>query len=244
MNDAVYSDAMLNNILGPAAIYSWDKEDVEIIRFNHRFQEAVDVPDFSERLEKIQRFMPPADRKLMYSTLEKARLDRMNGASAVFTFGRIDGTFSRFWIHFYYLDEAEGRMRFYGSARDVTELTNLNRHMDLLSRFLSECVIFQIYNHGVYSYQVAAQGLEQEMQISREQLEKELNSGRFFRRIAKKDRSRIIRLGVDSLDKKEDFKAVFTMNLADGKAKDFFLKADMIEDSTSDVRCILSVRSE
>lgn len=244
LNDAVYSDAMLNNILGPAAIYSWDKEDVDIIRFNHRFQEAVDVPDFSERLEKIQRFMPPADRKLMYSTLEKARLDRMNGASAVFTFGRIDGTFSRFWIHFYYLDEAEGRMRFYGSARDVTELTNLNRHMDLLSRFLSECVIFQIYNHGVYSYQVAAQGLEQEMQISREQLEKELNSGKFFRRIAKKDRSRIIRLGVDSLDKKEDFKAVFTMNLADGKAKDFFLKADMIEDSTSDVRCILSVRSE
>ena len=241
LNDAVYSDAMLNNILGPAAIYSWDKEDVDIIRFNHKFQEAVDVPDFSERLDKIQRFMPPADRKLMYSTMEKARLDRMNGASAVMSFGRVDGTYSRFWIHFYYLDEAEGRMRFYGSARDVTELTNLNRHMDLLSRFLSECVIFQVYNHGIYSFRVAAQGLEQEMQISREELELELNSGKFIRRIAKMDRKRIVRLGVNAIKKKEDFSAAFTMNLADGNAKDFLLKADMVEDPISDVKCILSV---
>ena len=165
----------------------------------------------------------------------------MNGASAVMSFGRVDGTYSRFWIHFYYLDEAEGRMRFYGSARDVTELTNLNRHMDLLSRFLSECVIFQVYNHGIYSFRVAAQGLEQEMQISREELELELNSGKFIRRIAKKDRKRIVRLGVNAIKKKEDFSATFTMNLADGNAKEFLLKADMVEDPISDVKCILSV---
>lgn len=244
LNDAVYSDAMLNNILGPAAIYSWANEDVDIIRFNHKFQEAVDVPDFSERLENIQRFMPPADRKLLYSTLEKARLDKMNGASAVMTFGRIDGTYSRFWIHFYYLDEAEGRMRFYGSARDVTELTNLNRHMDLLSRFLSECVVFLIYHHGVYSYQVAAQGLEKEMQISREQLEQELNSGKFFRRVDRKDRKKIIRTGVNALRKKENFISSFNMIMNGGEPKGFFLKSDFVEDETSDVKCILSVRCE
>jgi diguanylate cyclase (GGDEF)-like protein len=244
LNDAVYSDAMLNNILGPAAIYSWNKENVDIIRFNHKFQEAVDVPDFSERLESIQRFMPPADRKVMYSTLGNARLDKMNGASAVMNFGRIDGTYSRFWIHFYYLDEAEGRMRFYGSARDVTELTNLNRHMDLLSRFLSECVVFLIYHHGVYSYQVAAQGLEKEMQISREQLEQELNSGRFFSRIERKDRSKIICMGIDAVRKKENFTSSFKMIMNDGETKKFFLKSDFLEDETSDVKCILSVRCE
>ena len=118
------------------------------------------APDFTERLDSIQRFMPPAERKLLYSTLEKARLDKMNGASTVLTFGRSDGGYCRFWIHFYYLDEMDGRMRFYGSARDVTELTNLNKHMDLLSHFLSECVVFLVYHHGLYSYQVVAQGLE------------------------------------------------------------------------------------
>ena len=244
LNDAVYSDAMLNNILGPAAMYSWYKEDVDIIRFNQKFQEAVDVPDFTERMDSIQRFMPPVDRKLLFSTLEKARLDKMNGASAVMAFGRVDGSYSRFWIHFYYLDEAEGRMRFYGSARDVTELTNLNKHMDLLSRFLSECVIFLIHHHGVYSYQVAAQGLEKEMQISREQLEKELNSGKFFLRVARKDRKKIIQMGVDAVEKKENFISAFTMNMERGQKKDFFLKGDIVEDDTSDVKCILSIRRE
>jgi diguanylate cyclase (GGDEF)-like protein len=244
LNDAVYSDAMLNNILGPAAIYSWDKDEVDIIRFNQKFQEVVDVPDFTERLESIQRFMPPADRKVLFSTLEKARLDKMNGASAVMDFGRTDGTYSRFWIHFYYLDEVEGRMRFYGSARDVTELTNLNRHMDLLSQFLSECVVFLIYRHGTYSYQVAAQGLEKEMEISREQLEKELNSGRFFRRVVRKDRRIVMRLGVNAIGKQESFTIDFSMILNDGSTKDFFLKADPVNDPTSDVKCILSVRCE
>ena len=244
LNDAVYSDAMLNNILGPAAMYSWYKDDVDIIRFNHKFQEAVDVPDFTERLNSIQRFMPPMDRKLLFSTLEKARLDKLNGASAVLAFDRIDGGFSRFWIHFYYLDEAEGRMRFYGSAKDVTELMNLNKHMDLLSRYLSECVIFLVQNHGLYLYQVAAQGLEQEMQISREQLEKELNSGRFFRRVVRKDRKKIMRLGADAVNKKENFMSVFIMIMKDGKQKAFFLKSDIVDDETGDVKCVLSIRCE
>jgi hypothetical protein len=225
-------------------MYSWHEDEVDIVRFNQKFQEVVDVPDFTERLESIQRFMPPADRKVLYSTLEKARLDKMNGASAVMAFGRADGTYSRFWIHFYYLDEVDGRMRFYGSARDVTELTNLNKHMDLLSHFLSECVIFLIFNHGLYSYQVAAQGLEQEMQMSRVQLEQELNSGRFIRRIARKDRRIVMRLGVNAIEKQESFTIDFSMNMNDGKRKGFFLKADPVEDPTSDVKCILSVRCE
>lgn len=244
LNDAVYSDAMLNNILGPAAMYSWYKDDIDIVRFNHKFQEAVDVPDFSERLQSIQRFMPFTDRKLMYSALERARLDKMNGAEAVLTFARTDGSYSRFWIHFYYLDETEGRLRFYGSARDVTEITNLNKHMDLLSRFLSECVIFLILHHGVFSYQVAAQGLEKEMQISREKLERELNSGRFFLRIDKKDRKKVIRQGVEAVQNKENFVSAFTMIMQDGQRKDFFLRGEMADDDISDVKCILSIRSE
>ena len=242
LNDAVYSDAMLNNILGPAAMYSWHQDDVDIIRFNQKFQEAVDVPDFTERMESIQRFMPVAERKLLYGTLEKARLDRMNGASAVLTFGRSDGGYCRFLIHFYYLDEMEGRMRFYGSARDVTELTNLNKHMDLLSHFLSECVIFLVYNHGLYSYQVVAQGLEQEMQLSREQLEIELNSGRFLRRIKRKDRRIVMRLGVTSVEKNESLTIDISMIMNDGITKGFFLKADPVDDPTGDVKAILSVR--
>ena len=116
--------------------------------------------------------------------------------------------------------------------------------MDLLSRFLSECVIFLVQNHGLLSYQVAAQGLEKEMQISREQLEKELNSGWFFRRIVRKDRTKIIRLGAEAIRNKENFTASFNMIMKDGQQKSFFLKSDFVDDETGDVKCIFSIRRE
>ena len=80
--------------------------------------------------------------------------------------------------------------------------------------------------------------------MSREQMEKELNSGRFFLRIERKDRKRILQLGVDAVKKKENFISAFTMILDDGQKKEFFMKGDIVEDDISDVKCILSIRCE
>ena len=91
---------------------------------------------------------------------------------------------------------------------------------------------------------MVAQGLEQEMQMSREQLENELNSGRFLRRIKRKDRRIVMRLGVTSVEKNESLTIDISMIMNDGSTKGFFLKADPVDDPTGDVKAILSVRCE
>ena len=148
LTDSVYSDSMLNHIIGPAAIYSVHGGDIDIIRFNQMFYQAVDVPDFNAKLLSIQNVMPEHEVPELFRTLEQAYQDRLNGAGGVFTFKKIDGSAARFLIQFYFLNEDEGTIRYYGSARDVTEITNLQRHMELLSRFTSGTVLFLLYSHG------------------------------------------------------------------------------------------------
>ena len=74
--------------------------------------------------------------------MDQAERDRLNGSSGVMTFFKPDGSSSRFLIHFYYVDETSDSKRFYGSAHNITQLTNLQNHMELLSQYFSDTVIF------------------------------------------------------------------------------------------------------
>ena len=74
------------------------------------FYEAVNVPDFHERIKDLERSMPLGEIELMKDAMAQAIKDRLNGASAVLSFLRSDGGVSRFLIHFYYLGE-EGKAR-------------------------------------------------------------------------------------------------------------------------------------
>lgn len=179
LNDTVYSDSMLNQIIGPAAIYALHGEDIDIIRFNQMLYHEVNVPDFQSKLLGIQKEMPGNEVPGLFAALKQAYDDRLNGSSGVFTFKKVDGTASRFLIHFYLLNEDEDQRRFYGAARDVTEITSLHRRLELLSRFTSRTVLYLVYRQGRYSFDVTAHGLEQDMGLSAKQLEEELNN-RYF----------------------------------------------------------------
>jgi hypothetical protein len=144
----------------------------------------VNVPDFEERVSSIQRFMPENDKKRLYELLELADRDRLNGAAGMMSFARVDGDYSRFLIHFYFLNETDGSKRFYGAARDVTEMARLSNHMALLSRHSSRSVVFLVREHGRFRYEVAAHGLEATMKLSKAQVEAELNDGSFYNRLS------------------------------------------------------------
>ena len=242
LNDAIYSDAMLNNIIGPAAVYARHGDAVDIVRFNQQFFEVVNVPDFHERLSNIQQFMPENDRKRMYELLDKADQDRLNGAAGVLTFSRTDGDYSRFLIHFYFLNETDGSKRFYGAARDVTEMATLGHHMELLARHSSRSVVFLIRRHGKYSYEVAAHGLEDTIRLSRDQLEAELNDGRLYGRLSYEDRNRLMHLNRDSRDDRQGYSETFMLRAGDGTQVQLCLRADPVNEPDSDVRWIYSIR--
>ena len=242
LNDTIYSDAMLNNIIGPAAIYAWHGDSVDIVRFNQQFFEAVNVPDFEQRSSDIQRFMPEKDKKRLFELLEQADRDRLNGAAGMMSFGRIDGDYSRFLIHFYFLNESDGSKRFYGAARDVTEVTKLGRHMELLVRHSSRSVVFLIRHRGQMSYEVAAHGLEDSLKLSKAQLEAELNDGSFFKRMSTETHERLARQNRNFREDREGFSEPITLMTDDGRPLQLSLRGDPVNEPDSDVRWIYSIR--
>ena len=128
MDSNLYSDAMLNNILGPVVFYSLKDGSVDIIRFNSQFLRLISLEAdvMEQRRYHIEDFIHPDDRQKFFGMLSAAAADHINGAEGIFRVYKPSG--SIFWMHLYvyYLREENGRQMFYGSARDMTELQYLN----------------------------------------------------------------------------------------------------------------------
>ena len=127
LEDSIYSDAMLNNILGPVAFYGRDGDNVDIVRFNNQFVRMVglDAGTMEERRYHIQNLFAEDDRQRFFSLLDDAYKDRINGAKGLFRVFNPDG--SIFWIKLlvYYLRNENNQQIYYGSAMDMTEVMNL-----------------------------------------------------------------------------------------------------------------------
>ena len=244
LSDDVYSDSMLNHIIGPAAIYAWHGDTIDIIRFNQQFYQAVNAADFTDRLLNIQQYMPEKEVPMLFDALQRAYDDRLNGSSTLLSFNKIDGSRVRFLIHFYFLNNDGETKRFYGSCRDVTEIAQLQQQMNLLSRFISRTVLFMTVKEDNYSFEVVAHGLEKDMGISREDMEKELNSAHFYKRLVPTTESILWKIGFKSIESKESASQVFHMLGADGQTLSIVVDADFVDDPLSDVKCILSLRRE
>ena len=179
----IYSDSMLNNIIGAVAIYAWKGEHIDIVRYNQQFFESVDLPDFVERLENIEQFLPKEDHPIMFDALKEAVDNRLTGSTRILRFYRSDGTLSSFRIHFYYIGKKEGYERFYGSATNVTELADLQDSKSLVAKYSNDNMIFikKVYDKWVYL--VISHGLSDVLDLSPSELEIELNNGQFAKRI-------------------------------------------------------------
>ena len=178
----IFSDSMLNNILGPVAFYSWDGKKTDIVRFNEQFYQAVHIPDFTERLENIERFVHKEDAEKMHSAFKKAIQDKLTGASEVLRFYTPDGTILSFNMHFYYLGNNEGKDRFYGAAQNVTSLTDLQEEKKLVSHYSQDGLAFIKKVNGKYIYSITSRGIADLFDITPEELEQELNSGDFAKK--------------------------------------------------------------
>ena len=129
LDENIYSDAMLNNILGAVAFYGWRGDNVDIVRFNSQFVQLIglDAQVLEERRYHIQNFFHPADRARFFEMLAEARKDRINGSEGLFRIYKPNGTIFWMQLRVYYLrDNEKGEAIFYGSARDMTELQYVN----------------------------------------------------------------------------------------------------------------------
>ena len=243
LDNNIYSDTMLNNILGSCALYSWHGDDVDIIRFNQQFYRAVDVPDFMERLVSIQRFLPPLDVDRMYLLLSQAKEDRLNGSSGLLHFYKTDGTLTTFYMHFYYLRREEERDIFYGSVDNITRLSTLEKQILLLSRYSAETIIFLTRKpNGAVSFSVLFNALEKELGLTREQLEDELNHKDFINRIGAENTRSVYERIMKHIEDSESFKVTLNIKDTEGKTLELLAYGDYVIDEANTLDYIITLR--
>ena len=123
LNENIYSDVMLNNILGPVAFFYWHGEDVDVVRYNEQYFRMVGLPAdvLNQRIGGLQRFLHPGDDEKLYRMLQYAKDHHAVGSRGVVRAYRPNGVMVWVSLQLYCIDEDEQGAKFYASAEDVTE---------------------------------------------------------------------------------------------------------------------------
>ena len=120
----LFSDTVVNNILGPAVFYEMVDNNIEITRVNEQYFELAGISK-DEKEGYRKRFWNSVrddDRQLLYSIFEEAYEKPEDGSSGFINFIRRDGVTLWVNIRVFFLREKEGKRLFYASIKDMTEL--------------------------------------------------------------------------------------------------------------------------
>lgn len=239
LDQNIYSDSMLNSILGPLAIYSWHGEDVDIIRFNEQYLEEVGIDTLQDHLKGNQSYVDEKDRVRFYDLLCDAMEDELNGATDVIRYRKLDGTPIDIILHFYYLGEVEGSKRFYGSARNVTQLTSLLEQQHLLSMVAKVSVSYLRKHSDGWRFDVGLHGIEDELGLSRDDLQRELEDRSWFERLSPEAAQAFALMMVDGHNPTEDFEMPLDIKLDSGETIAMNLKCYCVKDARSSFSYVL-----
>ena len=241
LDENVYSDAMLNTILGPVAFYLWHDDTIDIIRFNEQFYEAVGVSDFEDRLTDVPRFVPPDEVPRLFELFERATKDQLNGASDVIGFYGGDGMLTRFIMRLYYLGENDEGKRFFGSVRDVTDVAEMQIQLKMLSNHLPMSVIFMRRMGDRWNFQLIIHGLAERVGFSYDQFQRELNDGTLMQRINPADLEQLGAAAREALKTDGGFDGTFSLVEDGGETERFWIEADRATDSVGEASFFLKV---
>ncbi len=247
LNQNVYSDTMLNNILGGIAVYSRYGENgksVDIIRYNEQFYQIVHVPDFNSRITHIERFIHPADLDTFYSLMDRAEQDHLNGASGLLGVYRTDGSLGYYLLRYYFLEKNGESRKYFGVIQDLTSFVRQQKQIRLLSRFSPETIIFLYRRENKSHFKVAIHGLEKALGITADELQKELNSRVFHQRLLDTPDSSICELIAGAVQRDSELSTSFTYRRPDGRRIPMHLLATPVHDESSDVEFIINLRVE
>lgn len=235
LDENVYSDSMLNSIIGPVGIYVWDNDDkINIIRYNTQFYNSVAEQNFNERLLDIAQYMPKDDPKKFKTALTKAMKDKLNGSRSILRFYRSNGFLTSYVMQFYYLGEqAEGR-KFYVSINDISELVRLHDEMGLIVDYSSDTIVFLKHynNNSAFTFHVACHGLKDATGLSMEELQKEFDDGSIFNRVGDTNKSNMMNLARTSYKEVKSKTIDLPFITKNGNTINLILKIDPV--TTSD----------
>ena len=130
----VFSDAMVNNILGPVAFYDLYENQIEITRVNEPYYKlaGIDSADGAEKGKKFWNHVRDDDRQVLFNIFEMAYERPTVGAEGYVHYIREDG--SVIWVHMkvFFMRENDGHKIFYSSLTDMTFLEEKKKADEVL----------------------------------------------------------------------------------------------------------------
>ena len=245
MDKNIFSDSMLNNIIGPVAFFTWNGKRTNIIRFNEQFYKALNIPNFNEeRIVDIERFVVTDDTEKMHQAFKSAMEDKLNGSHEYLRFNAFDGTILSFRVHFYYLGKQEGEERFYGAVQNVTALTDLLEEKKLHANYSTDgqTYIKKVGDRMVFS--VASRNISDIFDITPEQLEEELNNGEFVKRHVANRRKydQFNKAFIDYTSQNKNFEASIDVYDSHRQVISLYLGFTSVSDLTNNIAYIMKAR--
>lgn len=125
----LFTDTMVNNILGPAAIYEVSEGQMEITRINEQGYRlaGLDVFDTKELSKKTWDGVRDDDRPVMLALFERAYERRPGGAEGSVHYIRVDGRVLWIRMRVFFLREHEERRVYFVGLTDITDLQEQRR---------------------------------------------------------------------------------------------------------------------
>ncbi len=122
LDQNLFSDTMLNNILGAAAFYDMYENNIEITRVNEQYNKLAGIASMEEDDHK-RRFwnhVQHDDRAVLFSMFGQAYENPAVGSQGYVHYLRSDGELLWVYLRVFFLREKDGHKLFYGSLTDMT----------------------------------------------------------------------------------------------------------------------------
>ncbi len=140
LDNNLFNDTMVNNIIGPAAFYEMYDNKIEITRVNEQYYNMAGIKAGREEEygRKFWNHVSDEDRQLSFVIFEQAYDNPVSGAEGYVHYIRMDGKI--IWVHIkvFFLRETNGRKIFYSSLRDVTFLEEKKKESRTLTYMAEE----------------------------------------------------------------------------------------------------------
>ena len=122
LDENLFNDTTINNILGAAAFYDVYENKIEILRVNTQYSQLVgELPEEDDRNQgKLWEHVHDDDRKKFFSMFDRAYTNPSEGAQGYVHFLRQDGAVVWVYMRIFFLREKEGHKIFYSSLMDIT----------------------------------------------------------------------------------------------------------------------------
>lgn len=197
LSEDMFSEVMINNMLGAVVFYEVFGEDIIVKRYNEHYASLFNDITFSQDMKiDFYRAFDEEQRRKLFQMFEAARRNRQSGADGDVCRCGTDGSYM--WLHLrtFFLKEKDGHVIYYSSVRDVTDIYKKNEMLVQQGkelRFLNSdvpCGVFQYEADGKREFTYISNGLLLMLGYSREEFVEKFHNS-FTNMVYEEDRDRV-----------------------------------------------------